>query len=208
MTNLFKDNWHARVYEELISRAQTRDLKKLPVIHRDYVYCEKHHIVPRSIGGSNVASNLVNLTAREHFIAHMLLPRMCISQNHRLRLNCAISMMRTECKNSSRSYQRERLRVIREGFSEDHCRKISLANKGKKFPPRTAEHLAKLSAALTGKMKNVPKSEDHKRKIGDTNRGKKKPPRTKEHQEKMTIAIAATHARKKAERERLSLSAI
>ena len=35
--------------------------------------CETHHIIPKSVGGSNDLSNLVVLTPREHFIAHMML---------------------------------------------------------------------------------------------------------------------------------------
>ncbi len=38
-------------------------------------YVEKHHIIPRSMGGSDTADNLVCLTAREHFLAHWLLYR-------------------------------------------------------------------------------------------------------------------------------------
>jgi len=36
-------------------------------------YYEGHHIIPKSQGGSDDASNIVYLTAREHFIAHWLL---------------------------------------------------------------------------------------------------------------------------------------
>lgn len=36
-------------------------------------YSETHHIKPKCMGGTNEKSNLVNLTAREHFIAHWLL---------------------------------------------------------------------------------------------------------------------------------------
>jgi len=39
-------------------------------------YTEKHHIVPVSLGGSNNKENLVNLSAREHFICHYLLVKM------------------------------------------------------------------------------------------------------------------------------------
>ena len=39
-------------------------------------YCERHHIIPKSIGGSNSSYNLVNLTAKEHFIAHRLLEKL------------------------------------------------------------------------------------------------------------------------------------
>jgi 5-methylcytosine-specific restriction endonuclease McrA len=36
-------------------------------------YKEIHHILPKSLGGSNDKSNLVELTAREHYIVHMLI---------------------------------------------------------------------------------------------------------------------------------------
>lgn len=39
-------------------------------------YTENHHILPRSLGGSNCKSNLVRLNAREHFICHLLLTKM------------------------------------------------------------------------------------------------------------------------------------
>jgi hypothetical protein len=36
-------------------------------------YYEKHHIIPKSMGGSNKKENIVKLTGREHYIAHWLL---------------------------------------------------------------------------------------------------------------------------------------
>ena len=36
-------------------------------------YHERHHIVPRCMGGTNRKTNLIDLFAREHFIAHKLL---------------------------------------------------------------------------------------------------------------------------------------
>lgn len=38
-------------------------------------YTETHHILPRCLGGDNSKDNLVKLTAREHFIAHLLLTK-------------------------------------------------------------------------------------------------------------------------------------
>lgn len=38
-------------------------------------YTERHHVVPRSMGGLEQKSNLVVLTAREHFLAHYLLAK-------------------------------------------------------------------------------------------------------------------------------------
>ena len=54
------------IYNKLIARALVRkkDLAE---------YYECHHIVPKCLGGSNDQKNLVNLTAREHFVAHLCL---------------------------------------------------------------------------------------------------------------------------------------
>ncbi len=39
-------------------------------------YTEKHHIIPKSLTGTDDDNNLVNLTAREHFLCHYLLAKM------------------------------------------------------------------------------------------------------------------------------------
>jgi hypothetical protein len=39
-------------------------------------YSELHHILPRSLGGSDAKDNLIRLTAREHFLVHFLLWKM------------------------------------------------------------------------------------------------------------------------------------
>ena len=38
-------------------------------------YSEKHHILPRALGGDNSKNNIVRLTAKEHFICHRLLAK-------------------------------------------------------------------------------------------------------------------------------------
>lgn len=57
-----------KVYISLILNRQAN-----PLDEREYG--EWHHIVPRAEGGSDDASNLVKLTAREHYIAHLLLAK-------------------------------------------------------------------------------------------------------------------------------------
>jgi hypothetical protein len=56
---------HLSIYDSIISRAKQRD--------RLTEYQERHHIIPRCLGGSDDSDNLVLLTAREHFICHALL---------------------------------------------------------------------------------------------------------------------------------------
>lgn len=45
------------------------------------------------MGGSDDAGNLVLLSAREHFICHWLLTRMCLSQEHHFKMLCALNRM-------------------------------------------------------------------------------------------------------------------
>lgn len=68
---MFKENKYTNTYYNLISTAAEKDRSK------SENYYESHHIIPRSLGGSNEKSNLVLLTPREHYIAHLLLTKMC-----------------------------------------------------------------------------------------------------------------------------------
>ena len=54
------------IHDSIIDRAKTRVLPK-------EVYTERHHIIPRCMGGTDDKSNLVDLTAKEHFIVHKLI---------------------------------------------------------------------------------------------------------------------------------------
>jgi len=36
-------------------------------------YHERHHVIPRCLGGADTQDNLIDLYAHEHFIAHKLL---------------------------------------------------------------------------------------------------------------------------------------
>lgn len=50
-----------------------QDRKKYKKNDLRYVCYEKHHIIPKALGGSDLQDNLVLLTPREHLIAHLCL---------------------------------------------------------------------------------------------------------------------------------------
>lgn len=58
---------YAKIYNSLIERGLSR------VATDQY---EIHHIVPRCLGGTDAATNLVKLTPEEHYVAHQLLVKM------------------------------------------------------------------------------------------------------------------------------------
>lgn len=55
---------YKKIYEQLIKRRKITPIEG---------YKERHHIIPKCMGGVNNKTNLVSLTAREHYIAHALL---------------------------------------------------------------------------------------------------------------------------------------
>lgn len=94
-----------KIYISLVGKARNR--KILPA------YFEKHHILPRCMGGGDNESNMVNFTAREHFVAHKLL---CKVYPERLDLKLAVVFLSGRRNSSdyinknSKSYERFRLK--------------------------------------------------------------------------------------------------
>lgn len=72
---LFLRNKYTNCYFKIIKRAQER--KKL------LGYFENHHIYPKGIGGLNDKENLIKLTAKEHYVCHLLLIKMCRLKKHK-----------------------------------------------------------------------------------------------------------------------------
>lgn len=68
------------------------------------IYVEKHHIVPRSEGGTDDRSNLVELYPREHFIAHWLLYRESPTIARSFAFNMMSCTRKGTYKPSSRAY--------------------------------------------------------------------------------------------------------
>lgn len=73
---MFINNKYTYWYISLIANAQSRQLPT-------DTYTEKHHIIPKCMGGPDTSNNLVRLTAKEHFIAHRLLVKMTEGEMHR-----------------------------------------------------------------------------------------------------------------------------
>lgn len=71
---------------------------------------ETHHIIPKSLGGSNDKSNLVKVPPRVHFILHKLLCRMVTEEKHKRSMYYALFQMmnRKICHFSSRDYEKVR----------------------------------------------------------------------------------------------------
>lgn len=56
-------------------------------------YTESHHIIPKCMGGDNHKDNLIRLSARKHYICHLLLTKMVNNKQHKKSLIYAFMKM-------------------------------------------------------------------------------------------------------------------
>jgi hypothetical protein len=102
---MYLDNKYTRKYYSLISKAQSRNFKTRKEAVSVLGYVESHHITPKSLGGDNSKTNLVYLTAREHFVAHWLLTKMMgTRENHHKMVN-AFWAMKLKGKKQQEKYR-------------------------------------------------------------------------------------------------------
>ena len=147
---------YQKIYKDLIQTAQLR-----PDISILNGYTEMHHILPKSMGGSDNKDNLVKLTAREHFIAHWLLWR--IHKNKAMAFAFhSMSVKSTSTK--ERYYNSRGYEIARKAMSE------SL-----KGTFQSEEHKNKISESLKGNLRKKGKklSEESKNKISQIKKGNK-----------------------------------
>lgn len=171
-------------YNNLIERAQQRSLEEY--------YVELHHIIPKCVGGTNLKSNLVNLTPEEHFVAHQLLVKiyptepkliyacmlMCVSNEHQQRTsNKAYGWIR---RKNSETRKGRNVGVDNPAKRSEVRQKISEAMKGRKRSNSHNENVriyreanpptVKQRQRMGAPHKGVPLSQDQKEKTSKTNK--------------------------------------
>lgn len=161
-------------YGRLIERARNRLLKG---------YRERHHVLPRCMGGGDEPSNLVNLTAEEHYVAHQLLVKMY--PDVRGLATAAVRMARQCSSNKAYGWLRKRHSeyVRTHKHSQDVRDRISKSLAGRKKPPRTLEH----RMAISNAKRANPLSESIRKCMGAAMRGQHHTPETKKQ---ISLAIS------------------
>lgn len=191
--DVFCNNKYFHWYEKLTSTSQTVG------------YVEKHHIIPKSIIPNNT---LVSLTARQHYIAHLLLIK-CVNPKYRKKMLYAITAMKMRTtkniKFNSRVFEKLRIEAnisrsialkgrthseaarakIREKralqiTTEETRAKMSATHKGRK---QSAEAIEKTRAAHIGSKR----SEETKQKLRESR--KSYPRLTCEHCGKASVTV-------------------
>lgn len=133
-------------------------------------YVERHHIVPKSLGGSNRKDNLVKLTAREHFVCHWLLTKMTEGKARSkmwlaLSKMCVISGTHRRHQVSSRQYSQIRKQAGKANSG------VNSATYGRKRPADEQLRINETRAANRALQPPYKHTEDSKKKIGIANTG-------------------------------------
>lgn len=185
-------------YNKLIERALQR---------QPSCYVERHHIVPRCMGGTNHKSNIVELTAEEHYVAHQLLHKMYPDN---VKLLLAVKMMTvsggTVIRNNKMfGWIRRKISVLmsEREFSDETRKKMSDNAKNRKFSESTRHKMSISGKGKISKYKGLhihtdesklkiaeagrrPCKEETKLKIGYANKGRKLPPISDETRKKLS----------------------
>jgi hypothetical protein len=169
---MYLENKYTRWYDNIIDNAQRRTL---------HGYTESHHIIPKSLGGSNDKANIVRLTAREHFICHRLLTKMTVGADRKKMLHAIWAFNRTSknqnrIKISSRTYE-----TIRKEFAN----MLSETRTGKWNVGRVQTEDEKKRRSIASKGK--PKSEETRLRMKEA--WKTRQPRTEEHCKSISVAL-------------------
>lgn len=183
--------------------------------HSIFNYTERHHMVPLSIIPGDIdlpdEINLITLSAREHFIVHLILSRIFKENTSEYyKMNTAVFMM---CQSyelqdryivSSRLYEKLRIKFGKSIAYSNHNRKRNSNNiKGDKNPAYgkhwynnglinkfLSDEDYELNYKNLGFIRGMLRSKEHNKKIGNSLRGKHK---SEEHIRHMSDSLKGRH---------------
>lgn len=127
-------------YDRLIQRARNRVLEG---------YVERHHVLPKCMGGSDAIDNLVQLTAEEHYVAHQLLCKM-----HPAVRGLAFAAQAMTCRRPGRGtpnklygWIRRRYAQAQRGRVKSEQERANIAEAGRNRAPRVFSEQARENMA-------------------------------------------------------------
>jgi len=181
------NNKYSKIYFSIIERAKSRT--------EPSVY-ELHHILPRSLGGSEEIENKVKLTPKEHFLCHLLLIKMT-SGKDKIKMANAIWLMKNRCSTSginSRIYESIRQITSNEQskrslkmWSDTETRSKLIAKRtGRRNTPETIE---KMRVAAVKRHVVSPVSHESRKAGAEKLKGRKLPQCTREKISKSQLGV-------------------
>lgn len=126
--------------------------RNFPLVKTSNGKIESHHIIPLSCGGLDINQNKINLTCREHYIAHLLLLKIYQNTQYEYSMIKAYQMMaKMSNESSNRKIINSRLySIIRKRASDDYSKLFSKKYnyKGKLLTIKEITEKYKISATM------------------------------------------------------------
>ncbi len=162
---------YKKIYDSLMKKSDGRT--------KSQDYYEKHHVIPKCLGGTDEKHNLVLLTAEEHWIAHLLLVKM----------NPGVSKLVYACQAMSMTGKNTPGRTTNKMFGwirREYADSVSKRQRGRLLSVETRD---KISKTLKGRLpehqkeSNVSQRPEVARKISESKKGKSSGPFSTERKE-------------------------
>lgn len=160
---MFLENKYTKIYYNIISNAKQREI--LPN------QSERHHIIPKSIGGSDNGDNVVYLSLREHFVCHRLLTKMTTGVAN-TKMSLAIFFMSNRMDfSSSRTYdviRREAIAAMKASWTDERRQAASEYMLNVYRTPELRAHRMELVNAYWTEDKRKQQREMHHHRFNDS----------------------------------------
>jgi hypothetical protein len=174
------DNKYTHWYYALMQKRRNTPLLKVGG------YCENHHVLPECLGGPNTKENMIMLSAREHYVAHLLLTKM-FDGDAKKRMHYAFYSMRRKkagmvrYEPNSHIYEILVKKIDRAPSEETRKR---MRDSAKLRPPQTEEtrqlrsaavrasYTPELRASRSAQFKDKPFTDQHRRNLSAGQKGK------------------------------------
>jgi hypothetical protein len=112
---------YQKIYDSIIERGKNRILNE---------YREKHHIIPRCMGGTNDSENIVELTPEEHYVCHQLLVKLYPTNSSLIFAANMLTVPSKYVKRNNKVYGWLKRKFIEQNSGDNHSlRKNKIARK-------------------------------------------------------------------------------
>jgi len=143
---MFEQNDYLKEYYDIIENNKITDIKTQ--------YCEKHHIIPKSLGGSDKKENIVYLSAIDHFRCHKLLTKFTTGTVNGKMWNAVWRMMNKQSHNQLRdlTFTEEEYEEARIKHAKAHSKRMKKENNpfyGKKHTEETKQRMSEKKKGKT-----------------------------------------------------------
>lgn len=150
-------------------------------------YVERHHVIPKSLGGTDNEDNLVWLTAAEHLQIHLLLVKMVDNKESIRKMHAAaIRMCNPQSKTQKRIFDKK-YDDIRKEAARLHSEYMKEKHKGSKNPFFNKKHTEESKKLISLGGKGLKRTAQTRKNLSLSKMGNKNP---------STVIVTCPHCNK------------